>query len=200
MFATRAVHTLGEPLAGAAGRAYEAARFNRESTGPGLTIVRHVAQAAGGRRTGGKGRREMAYLMVADDDEDFASAIAKVLQDAGHEVEIKLDIRSAVESMEERRPDLLILDVVFHEDSTAGFTLARTIRHYNEKLKGIPVLMLTAVNTKFPLGFSDRDIDDHWLPVSDFVEKPVDFDVLKEKVGALLSQAASGQGRENAGS
>jgi DNA-binding response OmpR family regulator len=128
----------------------------------------------------------MAYLMVADDDEDFASAAAKVLRDAGHEVEVKLDIQGAVKSMEERRPDLLVLDVMFPEDSTAGFTLARTIRHYNKKLEGIPVLMLTAVNTKFPLGFSERDIDDHWLPVSDFVEKPVDFDVLERKVAALL--------------
>ncbi len=138
----------------------------------------------------------MAYLMVADDDEDFASAVAKVLQDAGHEVEVKLDIQGAVKSMEERRPDLLILDVMFPEDSTAGFTLARTIRHYSEKLKGIPVLMLTAVNTKFPLGFSDRDIDDHWLPVSDFVEKPVDFDVLEGKVTALLERVGPEAGAQ----
>ncbi len=136
----------------------------------------------------------MAYLVVADDDEDFASAAAKVLRDAGHEVEIKLDIQSAVKSMEERRPDLLILDVMFPEDSTAGFSLARKMRHYSEKLKDTPILMLTAVNVKIPLGFSERDIDDHWLPVADFVEKPVDFDVLQKKVEALLkkSEARSG--------
>ena len=102
----------------------------------------------------------MAYLLIADDDEDFASAAATVLRDGGHEVEIKLDIESAAKSMEEKRPDLLILDVMFPEDSTAGFTLARSMRHYNDKLKGIPVLMLTAVNIKFPLGFSEQDIDE----------------------------------------
>ncbi|MHC4502565.1 MAG: response regulator transcription factor [Planctomycetota bacterium] len=138
----------------------------------------------------------MAYLL-ADDDEDFASAAATVLRDGGHEVEIKLDIESAAKSMEEKRPDLLILDVMFPEDSTAGFTLARSMRHYNDKLKGIPVLMLTAVNIKFPLGFSDQDIDDHWLPVADFVEKPVDFDVLESKVTALLEKAASTSGAED---
>ena len=131
----------------------------------------------------------MPYLLVVDDDEDFASAAAKILRDAGHEVEIKLDIESAVETMEERRPDLLILDVMFPEDSTAGFSLARKMKHYNEKLKNIPILMLTAVNTKFPLGFSERDIDDHWLPVTDFVEKPVDFDVLQKKVAALVGKS-----------
>ncbi len=140
----------------------------------------------------------MAYLMVVDDDEDFAEAAATVLRDAGHEVEIKLEIRSAVESMEQRRPDLVVLDVMFPEDSTAGFTLARTMPHHSEKLKGIPILMLTAVNFKFPLGFSESDIDDHWLPVSGFVEKPVDFDVLQNKVAALLEKAASGgSGKES---
>jgi hypothetical protein len=32
------------------------------------------------------------------------------------------------------------------------------------------------------------DIDDNWLPVRDFLEKPVDFDILRKKVAALLKQ------------
>ncbi len=131
----------------------------------------------------------MAYLMIVDDDEDFASAASTVLRNAGHEVQIELDTDSAAKSMEKRQPDLVILDVMFPEDASAGFELARTMRHYNEKLKGIPILMLTAVNAKFPLGFGSRDIDDNWLPVSDFLEKPVDFDVLVSKTNALLDQA-----------
>jgi hypothetical protein len=45
--------------------------------------------------------------------------------------------------------------------------------------------MLTAVNQQFPLGFSNKDIDPNWLPVTDFVEKPVDFAVLKEKLSQM---------------
>ena len=130
----------------------------------------------------------MAYLMVVDEDEDFAGATAQVLEKAGHEVRVELSPKGALLSMEQRRPDLLVLDVMFPEDSSAGFELARTIRHYERGLSGIPVLMLTAVNATFPLGFNARDIDDHWLPVSDFLEKPVDFDVLLAKVAALLNQ------------
>jgi len=132
----------------------------------------------------------MAYLLIVDDDEDFANGAAIVLRKAGHEVEIILDTETALLSMENRIPDLLILDVMFPENSTAGFELARTMRNDNDKLETIPILMLTAVNTKFPMGFSSRDIDDSWLPVSDFVEKPVDFDVLTnhclEKRDAML--------------
>jgi two-component system, OmpR family, response regulator RstA len=133
----------------------------------------------------------VAYLLIVDDDEDFAGATAQALRAAGHEVDIEVDPKKALERMLERRPDLVLLDVMFPEDSSAGFELARTIRHHNEVTKDIPVLMLTAINTKFPLGFNTSDIDQDWLPVSDFVEKPVDFDVLKGKVAALLDQSGA---------
>lgn len=138
----------------------------------------------------------MAYVLIIEDDKDYAEAVSMALQNGGHETSVELDTQSGVKSMEKKRPDLVVLDVMFPEDSSAGFNLARTMRHYNEKLKDIPILMLTAVNTKFPLGFSDRDIDDHWLPVSDFVEKPVDFDILQAKVTQLLQKAS--EGAENA--
>jgi DNA-binding response OmpR family regulator len=79
---------------------------------------------------------------------------------------------------------------MFPEDSTAGFELARAMRKKYEGLQQVPILMLTAVNTKFPLGFSARDIDEDWLPVSDFLEKPVDLDVLEQRVAAILARTS----------
>ena len=133
----------------------------------------------------------MAYILIVDDDEDFATASATVLRQAGHEVDIILDIDSARASMAERLPDLAVLDVMFPEDSSAGFELARTMHLEDERLKNVPILMLTAINASFPLGFSSEDIDDTWLPVSDFLEKPVEFEVLKQKVAELLQRATA---------
>ncbi|NQT50565.1 response regulator [bacterium] len=130
----------------------------------------------------------MSYILIVDDDEDFASAAAKVLTIDGHEVRIELDTESAMQSMLERLPDLAILDVMFPESSAAGFDLARRIRHESEELSRVPLLMLTAVNTQFPLGFSTSDIDDEWMPVDAFLEKPVDLDVLRSRVTSLLGQ------------
>jgi len=138
----------------------------------------------------------MAYLMIVDDDEDFANAAAMELRDAGHEVAIELRPHSAVESMEKRRPDLVILDVMFPEDISAGFELARTIRHENERLRGIPILMLTAVNQRFPLGFGSADVGGDWLPVAAFLEKPVDLGMLRDKVSALLCKEDADGGDE----
>ena len=133
----------------------------------------------------------MPYLMIVDDDEDFASTTATVLRKDGYDVQVELDIDSAVKSMESKPPDLAILDVMFPEDASAGFELARSMRHESGKLKDIPILMLTAINTKFPLGFGPKDINDRWMPVTEFLEKPVDFDVLREKVAKLLSANSS---------
>jgi CheY-like chemotaxis protein len=130
----------------------------------------------------------MAYILIVDDDEDFAQTTATVLRKEGHEVQIELDTDDAVQSMQKKIPDLAVLDVMFPEDISAGFELARFMRHESEQLKKIPILMLTAINTKFPLGFGPKDIDDDWLPVTDFLEKPVDFDVLVNKVSKLLGQ------------
>jgi CheY-like chemotaxis protein len=130
----------------------------------------------------------MAYVLIVDDDEDFANTAATVLRKEGHIVQIELDTDDAAKRMENEPPDLAILDVMFPEDASAGFELARLMRHKSEKLKAIPILMLTAINTKFPLGFGPQDIDNDWLPVTDFLEKPVDFDVLRRKVAKLLGE------------
>ena len=135
----------------------------------------------------------MAYLLIVDDDEDFATTAATVLRSEGHDVHIELDTDDAAKSMEAKLPDLVILDVMFPEDASAGFELARSMRHENEKLKTVPILMLTAINAKFPLGFGPNDLDDSWLPATDFLEKPVDFDVLKSKVAQLLSEGNSAE-------
>ena len=126
----------------------------------------------------------MAYIMIIDDDEDFSSATAMVLKNAGHEVAEEYAPGPALKAIEQRQPDLLILDVMFPEDSSAGFKLAR-----DRALHGVPILMLTAVNSKFPLGFSPKDIDDTWLPVKGFLEKPLDFEVLTKKVADVLAES-----------
>jgi two-component system sensor histidine kinase/response regulator len=130
----------------------------------------------------------MAYILIVDDDEDFAETTATVIRNEGHDVHIELDTESAARSMQNRTPDLVVLDVMFPEDASAGFELARFMRHDNEMLKMVPILLLTAINARFPLGFGPNDIDSEWMPVTEFLEKPVDFDVLKDKVAKLLGK------------
>jgi DNA-binding response OmpR family regulator len=127
----------------------------------------------------------MAYLLIVDDDREFASSVATVCQAAGHEVVTLHTTKDAFASVAQRRPDGILLDVMFPEDASGGFQLARDLRR---RFGDLPILLLTAVNQQFPLGFSSKDLDPDWLPVTDFVEKPVEFPLLLEKVNWLLSR------------
>ncbi|MBT3380252.1 MAG: response regulator [Lentisphaerae bacterium] len=129
----------------------------------------------------------MAYVLIIDDDEDFALAAQMVLVSHGHEVDIRTTTKNAIVNMERRPPDLVILDVMFPEDASAGFALARRMRHFSSRLADIPILLLTAVNSRFPLGFTERDLDDEWLPGDGFLEKPTDLGTLTMRVSTMLA-------------
>ena len=128
----------------------------------------------------------MAKIMVIDDDPDFTDAVSVVLEKEGYEVVTLDETDGAIERIQEEKPDGLLLDVMFPEDASAGFNLARKIRE-TEAIARLPIVLLTAVNTRFPLGFGPDDIDETWMPVQEFVEKPVDFNYLLEKLKNVLS-------------
>ncbi|MCC6124918.1 MAG: response regulator [Pirellulales bacterium] len=128
----------------------------------------------------------MAYLLIVDDDLDFASAVSTVLSNKGYEIAIETDCAQALDRIRRQRPDAVILDVMFPENDKAGFEIARAIRR---EFGELPVLLLTAVNQSFPLGFSNKDLDPTWLPAVEFVEKPVDFAVLTAKISSILAAA-----------
>jgi len=132
----------------------------------------------------------MGRVLLIDDDIDFTDAATIVLEQKGYDVSVLNDTQGAIEFIEESRPDVLVLDVMFPQDTTAGFDLARQIRRHKE-LERLPILVLSAVNTRFPLGFGPGDIDEEWMPVQDFLEKPIDFDVLTEKIRRLMKGEAS---------
>ena len=127
----------------------------------------------------------MAKIKIIDDDLDLAEDLSLLLKNAGHEISTRDDTEGAVAVLIEEKPDLLLLDIMFPENPAGGFDLAREIRS-TPALKDLPVILLTAINQEFPMDFSSRDIDPEWMPVQDFLEKPVAPDVLLEKVDSLL--------------
>jgi CheY-like chemotaxis protein len=130
----------------------------------------------------------MAYVLIVDDDADFASAVSTALQARGHETRIETDCARTLPSIGERRPDAVILDVMFPENDKAGFEAARAIRR---TFGTVGVILLTAVNQAFPLGFSDKDLDPAWLPALSFLEKPVDLAHLCEIVAQVTARTSA---------
>lgn len=129
----------------------------------------------------------MKKVYIIDDDQDIVESMSIVLKANNYEVMAQYNDEKVTENILDYNPDLIILDVIFPENSSAGFEIAREIKK-NAKLANIPIIMLSVVNEKgiYVGRFSNQDIDDSWLPVSLFLDKPVQPKELLQKVKSVL--------------
>jgi CheY-like chemotaxis protein len=131
-----------------------------------------------------------AKILIVEDTPDRALALRMPLEATGYEVFHALSGQECLELVKQVKPDLIILDVMM-ETTTAGFQVSLELRspdpqsEYAE-YRHVPILMLTAIHTTTSLRFGP---DEAYLPVDDFVEKPIDPDVLLEKVETLIWRA-----------
>jgi DNA-binding response OmpR family regulator len=123
-------------------------------------------------------------ILIIDDDPDITEAMTVVLRNKGYEVRSALDSEQGMERLKEARPDLIILDVMMRT-SQEGFELSRELKH-NKEYEEIPIVMLTGVKQKTGLDFKTAAGDEDWLPVDEYLDKPVRPDVLLAKVEDLL--------------
>lgn len=125
-------------------------------------------------------------ILIIDDDPDITEAMTVILANRGYEVRSAQDGTEGMDRLKEAKPDLIILDVMMRT-SQEGFELSRELKH-NKKYKDIPILMLTGVKQKTGLDFKADAGDEAWLPVEEYLDKPVRPDVLLAKVEDLLSR------------
>jgi len=125
-------------------------------------------------------------VYVIDDEQSIVESVSMILESKGYEVGAQNDDKDVVDNVVAFAADLVIIDVMLPEDSGAGFKMARALKA-DERTAALPLLMLTAVNEAgiYVGKFSNKDRDETWLPVQEFVEKPVDPEVLLAKVEAL---------------
>ena len=128
----------------------------------------------------------MKRVYVIDDEQSIVESVSMILESKGYVVGAQNDDKDVVDHVVAFGADLVIVDVMLPEDTGAGFKMARALKA-DDRTKNLPLVMLTAVNESgiYVGKFSNKDRDDVWLPVNEFVEKPVDPEVLLAKVGAL---------------
>jgi len=125
-------------------------------------------------------------ILIIDDDPDITEAMTVILANRGYEVRSAQDGSEGMDLLKEAKPDLIILDVMMRT-SQEGFELSRELKH-NKTYKDIPILMLTGVKQKTGLDFKADAGDEAWLPVEEYLDKPVRPDILLAKVEDLLSR------------
>ena len=134
---------------------------------------------------------EKPNILIIEDDADLVAAMKKMLESKGHDVVVAYDPEEGNEKLRQNRPDLIILDVMFgSRGESKGFDFAQKIRT-DKQTAGIPILMLTAINTEKPYFNFSTDTDGEFLPVDSFLDKPVKSDELFLKVEDLLKQKTS---------
>jgi DNA-binding response OmpR family regulator len=121
-------------------------------------------------------------VLIVDDDADLREIAVSVLSRT-YSVSEAGGREEAMRALEKERPDLVILDVMMDTMST-GFDLAREIKRQSVPPK---ILMLTNVDKETRIDFKSEAGNPDWLPVDDYLTKPVTSRTLLEKVGALLS-------------
>ena len=123
----------------------------------------------------------MANILLVDDDQDLIEMNRTVLSQRGHKVSIAFSAAEARTAVGGSAPDLAVLDVMM-EDKTVGFDLARWL---HQQYPSMPMIMLTGISKEMRLGYTFEP-DETWLPVSKFMEKPVNPRVLADEAEKLL--------------
>ena len=126
-------------------------------------------------------------ILIIDDDRDLVQSICIVLESKQYTVRTAYSGKEGYRKIEEKIPDLILLDVMMTTD-TEGFDLAFRLRN-QERYRDVPILMLTSFTRKMaeegPEKFQ-HIMGEEW-PVTQFMEKPVDPDVLLKAVAELIN-------------
>jgi len=122
-------------------------------------------------------------ILIVDDDPDIRRSTRLVLTKAGYEVLEAAGRQEAERQLAAGKVDLIILDVMM-ETETEGFHLAYQMRQ-DEKLKNIPILMLSCIEEKTGQALQPKEAGD-FLPVDAFLRKPLGPKELTAQVAKML--------------
>ncbi|GLY17421.1 DNA-binding response regulator [Kineosporia sp. NBRC 101677] len=117
-------------------------------------------------------------VLVVDDDPGIRGLLESALTFAGFEVEVAADIPQALERVQARLPDVIVLDVML--PGGTGFDVVSMLR---SRSIGVPVLFLTARDS-----VEDR-VRGLQLGGDDYVVKPFSVVEIGARLEALLRRA-----------
>lgn len=129
-------------------------------------------------------------ILIIDDDPDIVEAMRMPLEAHDYRVISASNGDEGLRRVVEEKPNLIILDVMM-TTTTEGFHVAYALRNEDpdsryREYRNIPILIVTAISQYTRLKFSTQS-DGDFLPVDDFIEKPIDPEVLLSKVGSFIN-------------
>lgn len=123
----------------------------------------------------------MAKVLVVDDEPNIVLSLEFLMQQAGFDVATAEDGETALASVADGAPDLILLDISL--PGISGFDVLERLRA-NPVHARLPIIMLTA---------HGREVEREKgmaLGADDYITKPFSTQVLVEKVKSLLAEAS----------
>lgn len=120
----------------------------------------------------------MFKILLVEDDRDLNRTTCSFLKQNGYEAVGCLSVQEAYDAMYDNVFDLILSDIMMPEID--GFEFAQSVRALNED---IPILFMTA---RDDFAAKQRGFK---VGIDDYMVKPVDFDELLLRIGALLRRA-----------
>ena len=124
----------------------------------------------------------MASILVIEDEADIQEVLEYNLRQAGHDVISALRGKEGLRLARERRPDLVLLDLMLPD--VPGTDICRALKD-DPELRDVPVVMLTAKGEEIDrvVGFE--------LGADDYITKPFSVRELVLRVRAILKRRQS---------
>src|ERR1044071_6339520 len=122
-------------------------------------------------------------ILVVEDDPDIAELVTRYLDKAGFITERAASGRDALQAINTRTPELIVLDLMLPQ--VDGLEVCRLVRA-NDATAAIPIIMLTARADE-----SERIVGLE-LGADDYLAKPFSPNELVARVRALLRRAQRG--------
>ena len=113
-------------------------------------------------------------IVIVEDNEPLANAIAYRLRDRGHAADVLTDGDAADLYLKQEGADLIVLDI--NLPGRSGLEILRSLRRRGD---GVPVILLTART-----GTSDR-VSGLDMGADDYLVKPFEMDELEARIRAL---------------
>ena len=144
------------------------------------------------REGGKKILKEKNRILIVDEDQEFVQTTLSTFVDQGYEVSLATSCEEGLLKLKEFSPDLIIIDLIMNKRGD-GILFSRKLRRTAsyKSFSKIPLLMLSDIKQKAEFTFPGLTRHPYFLPVDEFLEKPLTPEVLVQKAGDLLKATSA---------
>ena len=122
----------------------------------------------------------MARILLIEDEAPVREMLCDELSVQGHNVIEAKNGEEGLQKFLEAKPDIVLCDRAM--SGMSGYDVLHNLRTVHPQYNNVPFVFLTALTDP-----RDKAAVDHLNP-SAYIDKPVDFGMLTEKIGQLLAK------------